>query len=270
MTGDNRGFLDKLRERGWLAPILQSLVVLTVWVLVAYLTIRLLSDDGNDANTAAPSSTTAGQETAAQPTTGQATADQPTVTPLEPTDTSLTSSASPAGDAQAAIAACQSRWEAQGRPLQSIHDAMEQWRLHINAMNRLVSGQITLDQATKYWKQTEVGAKANIHRFQDADLVYVHEAPQCARPASSVFDPTADQTLTRCIRAVRASDRVLEDGRIAVATWEHHVHDMEALMAGLITPEEASQAWLANWRSGNRELGQYDDSRQGSLRLQCL
>jgi hypothetical protein len=255
-------------DRHWLKLALQSLAVLTVWLLVAFLTIRWLADDGT--TKADGSSPTPDQLVEADSNhddhepAGRAAADA-TTAPTVAVDGGT------AVDGQAAVEACEERWQAQGRPLHAAQQSMDQWRLHIDAMNQLVAGKITLAQASAFWEQTRVGALGNVKQFRDEDSLYDVAALPCARAgeAAQTGDAQIDSRLASCVDAVRSSDRVLRVARVAVGTWEHHVHDMERLRDGLITPAQATEMWLASWRVGNRELARYDKAQAQALQSHC-
>jgi hypothetical protein len=169
----------------------------------------------------------------------------------------------------APVAQCRRLWDAQGRPLQSAEESLGQWRLHITAMNRLVAGRITLDQATAYWNRTRVGAKARIDRFRDSYGRYQAMSADCRPAPGGTADARSPAAVRRCAKAVRASDRALERADTAIGTWEHHVHDMEMLRAGKLSPDEATRMWLANWRKGQQQVRQYGIAARQALRLQC-
>lgn len=174
-----------------------------------------------------------------------------------------------ASNAQASLDRCEARWTAQGRPLLAAQASMEQWRLHITAMNRLVAGEITIAQAAGFWRQTRVGAINRVERFHTDYARYGREAPACPSDGLASADPPSTSgSLERCVAASRAGDRILTLADTAVTTWEHHVHDMEMLRTGEITPAQAADKWRTSWRAGNRQLHKFQDAlhRGGTLR----
>ena len=62
---------------------------------------------------------------------------------------------------------------------------------------------------------------------------------------------------------------MLSAARPAAGTWLHHIHDMEALMAGEVTPEQALAAWVDKWREGRHEIRVYDRQVEQAQGLAC-
>jgi hypothetical protein len=116
-----------------------------------------------------------------------------------------------AEDTPPAITGCLQRWQQQGRPLLAADDTMKQWRLRIVAMNRLIAGEITLEQAADFWNQTRIGAMRRVERFQVEYAGYRDDAASCEGPdAEPEGSSSASDRHRRCAQAIRASDRVLE------------------------------------------------------------
>ena len=137
--------------------------------------------------------------------------------------------------------------------------AMDQWEVHIGAMNKLVVGAITLQQANAFWNQTRVGAKGNLKHFRSV----IHESPlagvDCPSAAGLTQAPTA---LATCVQRVSRERQALEAARAALRTWATHVRHMEMLRMGHMSPAVATQLWLTSWRHGIQELRAY----QGAVR----
>src|SRR4051812_43370606 len=62
--------------------------------------------------------------------------------------------------------ACSTVFADEQQVIRAAHDAMSQWRLHISAMNKLVAGKISMDQAMGFWAQTRAGALRHIEKFR--------------------------------------------------------------------------------------------------------
>jgi hypothetical protein len=172
-------------------------------------------------------------------------------------------------DASASVARCQARWQQQRQPLQAAQSSLRQWRVHVQAMNQLVAGDISVSQATTFWNQTRGGAMHTIMRFEQGRSRYETNAPECE---SGDLDTTEVQASTRdrdCIRAAMAGDRVLSAAGTAITTWKHHVHDMEMLRDGQMTADQAAQMWQMSWRAGQRELVDYSRASMQTLYLRC-
>jgi hypothetical protein len=139
-------------------------------------------------------------------------------------------------------------------PMHAAGPALDQWQVHVGAMNKLVVGAITLPQATAFWAQTRKGAKARIRAFHRADRVPRRLDVTCpmSRPPGG-----RSPALRACVRQVRADSHAVAAARTAVHTWEMHVGDMERLRSGKLSPAAATRMWLSMWQEGVRELQAY-------------
>ncbi|GAA1957465.1 hypothetical protein GCM10009798_16090 [Nocardioides panacihumi] len=140
-------------------------------------------------------------------------------------------------------------------PLQAAAPAMDQWEVHIGAMNKLVVGAITLPQATAFWNQTRVGAQHRIDHFHAALRTLRGSGVDC--PAPGLLDKAAPADLRSCAAHVDAEVRALDAARTAVNTWDMHVRDMERLRTGKLSPTAATQMWLSMWQRGQDQLKAY-------------
>jgi hypothetical protein len=166
-----------------------------------------------------------------------------------------------AGEAvDAAVGTCRTAWQLQTASRAAAKRSLAQWRVHIDAMNKLTAGQLTLDQAKQFWTQSRIDAKGNAAAFRATDLQYTESASRCAVPAWTADDPQkpAIKALAACHDAEAAADKELAQARTAIATWEMHIHHMEMLRAGQLDPSKALQMWLQNWRTGNAQVAAYD------------
>jgi len=174
--------------------------------------------------------------------------DEPTTTPP--------STAAAAADS-GGLQACEKVWNAQSVALDAAGRSLQQWRIHVDAMNQLVAGEITLAQAQDYWNRTRKGAAARVAEFETADGSYADVASQCAGDRATKASPA----LARCEAGVRARDRAIDAGTVAISTWKHHIMDMEMLRTGQITPAQATRMWLRSWRQGVSELDTFSKVR---------
>jgi hypothetical protein len=168
-------------------------------------------------------------------------------------------------DDREALEDCRNQWSLQHEVLTSAGPAMRQWAKHITAMNQLVSGRITLADAQAYWARTRVGAARNVHRFEAAD----EEVSSSAGSPCMVASPPAGASaaLAGCLDAVDAGSTALESARTTMATWHHHIRDMERLRTGKLSPAMAQQMWLRTWKQGDRELHTF---RRDEARFEAL
>ena len=139
-------------------------------------------------------------------------------------------------------------------PLRSAAPAMDQWEVHVGAMNKLVVGAISLQQANAFWNQTRVGAQRKMDRFYDATRQLWRQGVDCPSPDRLGH---ASGALRSCAQRVTADLQALGAARTAMGTWNKHVKDMEMLRMGHLSPAAATQMWLASWRTGLEQLRTY-------------
>jgi hypothetical protein len=133
--------------------------------------------------------------------------------------------------------------------------SVDQWEIHVGAMNKLVVGAITLQQATAFWNQTRVGAHHRIVEFNRAWARLHRQGLDCPSPA--MLPAQAPHELRSCAREVADDIRVLHAARTAIDTWGRHVHSMNMLRMGKLSPSTASQRWIAMWQRGQHEIDNY-------------
>lgn len=169
--------------------------------------------------------------------------------------TSATQGARAAQPHQSRLERCNDAAAALTLPLRAARPSMDQWAVHIGAMNKLVAGAISLQQATAFWQQTRTGAQNGIDRFRQAMRTLRRHGVDC--PSPGLLTDTASPPLRACVRQVAADLRALETVRTAVGTWQMHVQDMERLRQGTLSPSAAARMWLSMWQSGVRQLDDY-------------
>jgi hypothetical protein len=176
----------------------------------------------------------------------------------------------PTAPAPTAVAAptrlerCASASAALRTPLEAAEPALEQWAVHIEAMNQLVAGEITFQQASDFWNRTRVGAQRRVDHFDAAWAEARRQHVECPSPV--VAPPNPD--LRPCVEEVAAQIRLLEAARTSIQTWATHVHHMDMLRMGTLSPEKATEMWLAMWQRGDEQLAAYrtavrDERAQG-------
>ena len=170
------------------------------------------------------------------------------------------------GSMSAVIAACRTEWAAQTVPLRSARRALAQWRVHVEAMNRLVAGEITLELASAFWARTRVGAARRVERFEAAAGALAATSALCRRAATDTGTAAEERTLGSCVVGNRARSQVLAAAETSVGTWRHHIHDMELFRTGRLSAEQATQMWEESWRSGLAELEAYDAAARRAAR----
>jgi hypothetical protein len=158
---------------------------------------------------------------------------------------------------------CQVAADRQAASLQVADPAMSQWEVHVGAMNKLVVGAITLQQASDFWESTRLGALRKIGRFHDATTTVRREGLNC--PVRSRLGRTS-KALRSCVDQVTADERTLLAARTAITRWEHHVHDMDRMRLGLLSPATVSKRWVHDWQKGVREIAAYKSAAKAAAR----
>jgi hypothetical protein len=190
-----------------------------------------------------------------------------------PADSASPSPTGSTNDKQALRAAvlsdCRQVYVAQARTLGAAATAMNQWQVHIAAMNQLVLGVISLQQANQFWNQTRHGAHANLRAFRATAARLQQPSTRCPAPPRSSRTSSPDGKLVRCERAVAARDRVLRSARAALGTWGMHVMHMEMLRNGQMSPQRAQSLWLHSWHEGQREVTEYRAATNDTRGMRC-
>src|SRR3954447_22268569 len=78
---------------------------------------------------------------------------------------------------------CADAAEAVGRTLRQATASLDQWEVHVGAMNQLVVGAISPQQATAFWNQTRVGAQRKIDSFEHAVRRLQRHGMDCPPPS---------------------------------------------------------------------------------------
>jgi hypothetical protein len=204
-----------------------------VWGTVAYLT----EDD-----TPAGASSQARVALASPSSSGRTSSTGPS-SPAEPSPTGPT-----------LLERCVQAATALESPIDAAGPALDQWAVHVGAMNKLVVGAITLQQATAFWNQTRFAAQQHIAHFDHALAQMRRDAADCPAPGSASGGP---KVLRPCVRTVAAETAVVQAARAAIDTWDKHVREMDMLRMGRLSPTKATQMWLAMWQEGVRQIDSY-------------
>lgn len=147
-------------------------------------------------------------------------------------------------------------------PLDAARPALDQWAVHVDAMDRLVAGDITRRQAVRSWKRSRQGVQRKVEAFRAAETgLRQGHGVDCPRP--DLLAP-GSRALPACARQVALEVRVLRTARESIEMWEHHVHQMDMLRHGDLTPQRATRLWLRTWRRGQRDLADYREAVRGA------
>jgi len=157
---------------------------------------------------------------------------------------------------------CKERWGQELRVALAAERTLEDWRLHIDAMNHLVHGQISVSQATALWEASEQGALRRIDRFERLDR-FLRQSPS----GCDTSVPSDDESA--CAKAARAVQRTIDTAQAAVRTWRVHIVDMDRLREGRITGKVAEEKWRRLWRTGQVQTVRYDRRATDALAHDC-
>lgn len=225
------------------AIIVLVLLVAGVWFGKALLT----SEDGPTAAPATGTTPTRAATEGSAPTTAPTTAADPLAAP---------------------IAACQEAWRLQTAAQAAAFTSLSQWRAHLDVMNRLQAGKITLAAAKQEWVPTTAGAAQNIVAFRTADQALTAAKVSCAAPEASVTGAQAD-ALRACAASSTKLNAVLAQARIAIAPWETHLKDQSHFKAGEVTSAAAEARWRALWKKGLATIGGWIAAHTASSGATC-
>ena len=150
--------------------------------------------------------------------------------------------------------------------------SLSQFDKHIDAMNLLVAGKISLAVATQFWDQTRVGAAQNAADYRRTQGSTRDSRSQCQGldpdvAASLPYGPVSQ--LNQCVTYVGRASTALTRADTAVTTWQHHIHDMEMLRMGDITPAQATAMWRRNWHTGQRQLAAFEAAQTQARAVHC-
>lgn len=150
--------------------------------------------------------------------------------------------------------------------------SLQQFDKHIDAMNLLVAGKISLAVATQFWDQTRVGAAQNAAEFRRTQDSTGDSRSQCQGldpdvAASLPYGPV--NQVNQCVTYVGRASTALTRADAAVTTWQHHIHDMEMLRMGDITPAQATAMWRKNWHTGQRQLAAFEAAQTQARAVHC-
>lgn len=177
-----------------------------------------------------------------------------------------TEKAAPSADGPAPAEACAQVYDAQAPVLRAAAAALVGWKLHADAMERLVAADPTLTKAKRYWNRTRRETAGVLDRYDEATAAYAARTVRCppTPPRDDQTDPVED-----CRSAVAARDAVLRRADKAMATWREHVHDMEMLREDTLSPARARRLWQQSWRAGKAELRAYDRAQRAATGHAC-
>jgi hypothetical protein len=166
-----------------------------------------------------------------------------------------------------ALASCRQASATQARDLKAAQASLDRWKTHIRAMNQLVAGKISPEQAKAFWTASRTGAAQEVARFEAVDKRSRGVSVDCSAPPGLDDHSAHLAQLAACRQAADAQQAELNSGRTAITTWRHHIRDMELLRAGKISPFVGLMRWNKNWKKGDAELQQYREMRKAAMSM---
>lgn len=186
----------------------------------------------------------ASSATSGSPSSGTATSGTPSVTETPQVD-----------PVAQAVASCRAKWDLQSAARADALRSLSQWDRHLDIMNDLQAGKLTLAQAKAAWPATTEKAAENIVAFRTADKALAASKDSCSVDASAT-GAEAD-AVRGCAASMKTVDGVLARARTAIAPWETHLKDQSHFKAGGMTPVAAEAAWRVLWQKGLATLPAY-------------
>ena len=148
------------------------------------------------------------------------------------------------------LAGCQRVVVAQDAALHAAAVTLDDWQVHVGAMNKFVVGAVTVDQLNAFWDRTGMDAITRLRDFDDAAGAL---RTGCPRPAQV----DRDAGLRACVEAASSRRDALRSAHTAAETWAAELRDMQQLRAGAQSASQARDAWLRTWQTAVRQLEDY-------------
>lgn len=254
-----------MRERERRGPGAAAVVgVLAVVVLLAAVWF------GKDLFLGGPTSTTPNPGAAG---TSSATDPEPS-TPSAPsaatTEATSTPSETPSADPVVAqVAACREGWQLQAAAKDRAATVLNEWKRHLDIMNNLQAGKISLAKAKKDWGPTTANASPHIVEFHNADKAYIAAAQRCTPPTDPASSNPDAEALSTCAASMKVVDGILAKARAAIEPWETHLKDQSHFKAGGITAARAESLWRQLWQQGLRRNAPYFQAVAAGAKAGC-
>jgi hypothetical protein len=189
------------------------------------------------------------------------------------TSTSASPTAPTGPTARQAMQRCQTVWAAQEPALRTAARSLAQWQVHVDAMNQLVAGKITVQQASAFWAKSRIGAAERVAAFERADRRLGQVRAGCTargvQPATTGGGAPTRAQLQACARGARDRSGAIVAAEESVATWQDHINDMEMFRMGQMSASTATRMWSKNWHKGQRQLNSYKAKARKAARQSC-
>jgi hypothetical protein len=159
-----------------------------------------------------------------------------------------------------ALARCAASFQNQLAAVEAANVSLDQWKMHIRAIDEVVAGHLTLRQAQSLWTRTRKGALHKADTFQ----ALADEASQGDCPTGT----SAPARLRACQRAGRAYGKAVAAAEDTTHVWEMHIKQMEDLPADTITRQQ-THMWRDMWKTGQQLLATYRRDLRRAQQLNC-
>lgn len=168
----------------------------------------------------------------------------------------------------AATSSCRTAWGLRSTARDTAAASLRQWQTHLEIMNQLQKGKISLATAKARWPSTIAGAEANVALFRKADRALAASKASCAPRVASEQGAAAD-ALRACATSTRTVDSALAEAREAIDPWETHLEDTSHFQGGGMSPDAAEAAWRVLWKRGVATMPSYLAAEARAERARC-
>jgi hypothetical protein len=179
-----------------------------------------------------------------------------TSTTTEPTHKSAAAVGSIPANLASAVSSCQAQWRLESAAVADAGRSLSQWRRHLEIMNDLQAGRISLATAKAQWPYTTYKAVDNVVAFRSADAALAASPDTCAVDNSATG--RAADAIRACAASLRTDDSALVKARVAIAPWERHLKDQTHFAMGMMTSATAEAKWRVMWKTGLATLPPWD------------
>ena len=151
------------------------------------------------------------------------------------------------------MAGCQRLVAAQDAALRSAAITLDDWQVHIGAMNKFAVGAVTTKQLLGFWDRSSLAAFTRLQDFHDAAGRLPALPSACPPPTQG----GQDADLRACSEAATSRREALDSARTAADAWERQLRAMQQLRSGVQSASQATDAWLGTWQTSLRQLEDY-------------
>ncbi len=173
----------------------------------------------------------------------------------EATRPEASGSASPG--AGGTLAACRRMAEQQDVALGAAAVTLDDWQIHLGAMNKFAAGVVTVDELEGFWEQTEVQAAGGIRAFRAAARELDGATGDCPPPGKRM----RTAALRDCAEDVSSRGRALRAARTAADERFGQQQQMRGVRAWETSEAAARAGWL---RIRGTSIGELEDYQRAA------